>query len=253
LSPPRGLTIALLGAESSGKSTLAQALLTEIRSAWAADSAQTPAIEGVPETLRPWCEAHGRTPAAHEQIDLLHAQARQLALARTRVGPSGWLVADTTPFMTAVYSEHYFADNGLYPTALQAMPTPDVTLLMGLDLPWQADGPWRDGPVVQTAVDALLRQRLQSHGLRHHTIYGHGNARTAAALLVMALAMGTENTGNPLAGLIKTRAEKLMNEIDRGQFHSKISAHSFTCEACSDPDCEHQLFTRLLQARRTRD
>jgi HTH-type transcriptional regulator, transcriptional repressor of NAD biosynthesis genes len=250
LSPPRGLTIALLGAESSGKSTLAQALLTEIQSAWAADSAPTPTIEGVPETLRHWCEAHGRTPVAHEQTDLLHAQARQLTLARTRVGPSGWLVADTTPFMTAVYSEHYFADNGLYATAVQAMPTPDVTLLMGLDLPWQADGPWRDGPAVQTAVDTLLRQRLQSHGLRHHTIYGHGNARTAAALLVVALALGTENT---LAEIIKERAEKLMIASDRGQFHSKTLAHSFACEACSDPDCEHLLFTRLLQARRTRD
>ena len=149
------MNIALLGAESSGKSSLAQALVAEIR---AIDGA--PPVVWVPETLRLWCEARGRTPLRHEQADILQLHHTHMTEARQQAGQDAWLIADTTPLMTAVYSQHYFSDTSLYTHAWHAQRNFEVTLLMGLDLPWQADGPWRDGPATQQAVDNLLRTQL---------------------------------------------------------------------------------------------
>ena len=67
------LVIAVLGAESTGKTTLARSLADELarrtglRAAW------------VPETLREWCDRTGRTPAAHEQADIAAEQHRRIA------------------------------------------------------------------------------------------------------------------------------------------------------------------------------
>ena len=62
------LRIAIVGAESTGKSTLAAAL--------AAALAQPggPRVAWVPELLREWCSRVGRTPQAHEQPGILRAQ-----------------------------------------------------------------------------------------------------------------------------------------------------------------------------------
>jgi hypothetical protein len=68
--------------------------------------------------------------------------------------PPGWVVADTTPLMTAVYSHMLFDDDSLYPMALAHQALYDSTLVTGLDLPWVADGLQRDGPHAREPVDA---------------------------------------------------------------------------------------------------
>lgn len=293
------MIIALLGAEGSGKSTLAQALVQELQALLATTSATTPHVALVPEVLRNWCETHGRTPLAHEQADVAQQQLAAVLNARTRWGPSTWVVTDTSPLMTAVYSEHYFNDRSLTDWAHAAhRQHHDLTLLMGLDLPWQADGPWRDGPAVQLAIDTRLRAHLQGLGLPFQTIYGQGTHRVGAALQAVAAALTpapattaanlrsqaqglvsasaisqtttraheatngnaidrpSHPTSNPTdsqatrhaawAEAIKKRANSLLNTGDRDSFYSKLTS---ACEACSDPDCEHTLFTRLLAQR----
>ena len=101
------MKIAILGAESTGKTTLAQALVAALngcrgRADW------------VPETLREWCQQRGRTPHRHEQHAIALAQASRVATAAT----VSWLLVDTTPLMTAVYSDLLFHDVSLYPFAL---------------------------------------------------------------------------------------------------------------------------------------
>ena len=234
------MNIALLGAESSGKSSLAQALVAEIR---AIDSA--PPVVWVPETLRLWCEARGRTPLRHEQADILQLHHTHMTETRQQAGQDGWLIADTTPLMTAVYSQHYFSDTSLYTHAWHAQRNFEVTLLMGLDLPWQADGPWRDGPAAQQAVDNLLRTQLAHAGLGYTTIYGNGMGRTQAALLAIAQALPASD----VFGLaMKKRAATLVPNGPDTELGSKFFSQ---CESCSDPECEHTLFTRLLTLRRT--
>lgn len=241
--PTPGWTVALLGAECTGKSTLAHTLSTALQAALAALPGPSPLVAWVPEALRQWCDTQHRLPLAHEQANVARLQLALVAAARERVGPSGWLVVDTTPLQTAVYSQHYFGDTTLCPHAQQQQHAFDVTLLMGLDLPWQADGHLRDGPTTQLAVDALLREQLQASGTRHHLVYGTGSARTAAALQAVARALPT---GCAAQAVIKTEAEKLYPASAGRQ---KSLKYQSACESCSDPDCEHLLFTRLVQRR----
>ena len=92
------MKIAILGAESTGKTTLARALQTALQQ----DHGQA---VWVPEALRDWCVRHGRTPRPQEQQEIALAQAQAIDSA----GP-GYLLADTTPLMTAVYSDVIFGD-----------------------------------------------------------------------------------------------------------------------------------------------
>ena len=90
--------IALLGAESTGKTRLAIDL---------AQTLQAIGIEAVnvPETLREWCDTQGRTPLAYEQLGIAEQQAERIFSIQ-----SGWVIADTSPLMTAVYSDFIFHD-----------------------------------------------------------------------------------------------------------------------------------------------
>lgn len=164
------MKIAILGAECTGKTTLAQTL------ARALDRPGSPA-HWVPETLRDWCRHHARTPARHEQSDIALAQARAI----DRAGP-GDVLADTTPLMTAVYSDVLFRDHSLYRFALAHHAGFDITLLTDTDLPWVADGLQRDGPASRDVVNARLRRVLNEHALPHTLIQGQGEARASSAL-----------------------------------------------------------------------
>lgn len=164
------MKIAILGAECTGKTTLAQTLARTL------DTPASP-VHWVPEALRGWCRQHQRTPQQHEQADIAAAQARAI----DRAGP-GDVLADTTPLMTAVYSDVLFQDRSLYQFALAHHAGFDITLLADTDLPWVADGLQRDGPAWRDVVNARLRQVLNEHALRYALIQGRGQARATNAL-----------------------------------------------------------------------
>lgn len=213
------MKIALLGAESTGKTELARALVRHLHT-------QGHPAHLVPEVLREWCNRQGRTPQPHEQAAIAHQQAQHVASAP----PGAVVVADTTPLMTAVYSELLFSDRSLYPMALAHQRSYHFTLLTGLDLPWVADGLQRDGPHVREPVDTLVRAALADAGIGFHTIYGHGKARLENVLNAISIeANNIEFTGH------------------EGTFKSKnITPWRWSCDKCSDPDCEHRLFAGLL-------
>ena len=173
------MKIALLGAECTGKTTLAQGLAQQLRQAGKP-------LTLVPEYLRQWCDVHGRTPRAQEQASIAQAQGALIAQASA----NAWLVCDTTPLMTAVYSHLYFSDDTLKATALRAQGQFDLTLLCAPDLPWQADGILRDGPALQARTDALLRLWLHEHGLPYRVVTGQGPQRLANALAAITASMG---------------------------------------------------------------
>jgi nicotinamide riboside kinase len=210
--------IALLGAESTGKTQLARQLVVALR-------APDRNTAMVPEVLREWCAREGRTPMAHEQPAIAQEQARRvLALDTVEI-----IIADTTPLMTALYSHLLFGDKSLYDFALAHQRMYDVTLVTGLDLPWQADGLQRDGPHVREPVDALLRAALSRSGVTWQVIYGHGAARLEKAM-----------------NAIYSIANRELSTLENGQKALKSGAWSWPCDKCSDPDCEHRLFTGLL-------
>ena len=173
MSAGRGFVIALLGAESTGKTTLASALGDRL----AADGHDAVVV---PEYLREFCDRHRRTPRHDEQQGIAAEQARRIeAAARSHALVS----ADTSALMIAVYSDQVFGDTGLYAQA-QATHAQccDLTLLTAIDLPWQADGLQRDSPQVRAPVDAKVRAALQRAGVPYSVVFGSGEARTQAAL-----------------------------------------------------------------------
>ena len=205
------LKIAILGAECTGKSSL----LAALQNHWQTRGAK---VHVVHEVLRQWCDQHGRTPLAHEQLAIAHAQA---ALAE-HATEADYLIADTSPLMTAIYSDVLFQDLSLYPFALQHQRIYQHTLVTGLDLPWQADGIQRDGPAMCERVDARLRDVLQREGVGFSMVYGQGPQRLAGALAVL----------EPGASTVPQA---------RGSWR-------WLCDKCSDAECEHRLFSDLQTA-----
>lgn len=211
-APPR--MVALLGAESTGKTLLTQALAAHWR-------AQGLRVMVVPEVLRAWCDQAGRTPRADEQLAIAQEQARRAELAhRSAVD---WVLVDTTPLMTAVYSDLLFGDDSLYPFALRHHQLYSDTLVTGLDLPWVADGQ-RDGPHARTPVDRLLRQALAKAAVEYRVIYGQGAARRVHALRALA----ASDAGAPSAS----------------PDDAAPAPWVWACDTCSDPQCEHRLLAQ---------
>ncbi len=217
------LTVTLLGGESSGKTTLALALQPAL-------TAQGIHSALVPEQLRSWCEHHGRAPLAHEQAERARTQTETIEAAN-QDATTQVVLADTTALVIAAYSELYFDDRSLWPAAVEQQRRYGLTLLMGLDLPWVPDGLFRDGPAVRAATDTVLRRELQAAGIPFQTLYGPLALRVQQALRAIGSALQ-----RPLTPKDAT--------WEQGR-------RPWNCEKCSDPDCEHRLFTQLLQQRST--
>ncbi len=228
------MKIAILGAESTGKSQLAGEMASALRS-------QGRTVSVVDEYLREWCDFHGRTPRAAEQALIAHEQVRRVDAAACTPTAQPIVIADTTALMTSVYSERLFNDASLHDFAAAHQRSYDLTLLTGLDLPWVADGLQRDGPHTREATDTLLRATLARAGLGYQVVYGSGCLRLVNAL-------------NPINAIFSeanysygTRAtDHFLSETP-----GKRSTWVWPCEKCSDPDCEHRLFTQLLPKTRT--
>jgi nicotinamide riboside kinase len=214
------LVIAIVGAESTGKTTLAPALaarlaeLSGLRCGW------------VGEQLRGWCERMGRTPLQHEQASIARAQAEAIDDA-ARVQEV--VVCDTTPLMTAVYSRLLFDDPSLEPFALEWHRRCAHTLLTALDIDWVADGHQRDGPHVREPVDRMLRELLTAQQLPWSPVGGQGQARVERAVDAVA----------PLLRVAGPRADGLFTRL--AARNAEPSSRPWSCELCDEPDCEHRL------------
>ncbi len=219
----RALMIAIVGAESTGKTTLAEALaprlaqLSGLKVCW------------VPEVLRDWCDQQGRTPRADEQATIAEAQHQRID---TAAADHEVVICDTTALMTAVYSRLIFGDRALDARALTLHRRMSLTLLTALDLPWVADGLQRDGPQVRAPVDALLREWLMAHGVPWSVVGGSGRMRLERA--VDAVAPLLRRAAAPGSGLF-TRLNSR---------NAAAAAQAWTCERCNDADCEHLLARR---------
>lgn len=205
--------IALLGAESTGKTTLAREL-ARILVSRGVDAVM------VPEALRAFCELHGRTPAQHEQAGIA---ARQTQLIEQASARHAVVLADTTALMVAVYSDHVFQDGSLYAQALAEHRQAHTTLLTSLDLAWQPDGVQRDGPHVREPVDGLIRAALQRIDHAYAVVAGQGVARVAHALSAVEHALGAP-----------ARAAR-----------ATAGPHwRWFCEHCDDGECEQHWLPR---------
>jgi nicotinamide riboside kinase len=208
--------IALLGAESTGKTRLAHELTRHLLARGLRACA-------VPEVLREWCSREGRAPRPEEQLAIAREQESRVDAA---LAAADIVIADTTALMVAIYAGMLFPDGELCRFAVASQRRYDATLVTGLDLPWVPDGLHRDAGAPREDVDALVRTLLNRAGVAFQVVYGEGPQRLAHALQALAAAnVLPPGSAAPVQG---TRRPWV-----------------WACEKCSDPECEHRLFTQL--------
>jgi nicotinamide riboside kinase len=216
-----GLVIAIVGAESTGKSTLALSLAQRI----AAETGLT--CVPVDEHLRIWCEQKGRTPRIDEQRAIAQTQQERIAAS---AASHDVVIADTTAAMIAVYSRFVFNDRSLDAWAAGLHQSSVAhTLVTALDLPWVADGLQREGEHVRAPIDAMLRDLLTTHGIGWSLVSGSGEERIDNAL-------------NAVTPLLRRRASAGSGLLTRlAQRDAAQPAWQWICDKCDVPDCEHRL------------
>jgi NadR type nicotinamide-nucleotide adenylyltransferase len=166
------LRIAILGAESSGKSTLAAALAEHYRTVW------------VPEYLREFVDTHQRVPREEDQYAIALTQLTRENDAAMRAGR--FLFCDTTPLMTALYSRVYWGRVDAQLTELDSVHEYALTLVTAPDGPWMPDGLQRESEAVRQSVHALVLANLHARGIAHTVVAGDPDQRMAQVRALLA-------------------------------------------------------------------
>jgi len=159
----------LLGAECTGKSTVAAAL------------AESLGAVHVREALRAFVETRGRVPAVEDQAGILSEQRAGVLMARLD-HPEALVISDPLPLMTALYSMAYFDDSSLLEAALDDARDYEVIWWCRPGLPWTPDGNQRDGLERQRQVDDLIAQVVRESGLEVIELIGRMDERIITAI-----------------------------------------------------------------------
>jgi nicotinamide riboside kinase len=177
------LKIAVLGGECTGKSTLIASMQASLSSQF-----NTRVLN---EALRDFCILKNRTPLAHEQAFIINQQMQQeqAVLAPDQKQTQhrqdfNFILCDSAPIATAIYSGMYFDDLSLIELATNWHATYALTLVLAPDFAWQPDAiAWmRDGPQARSKFDQLLHQWLIKHPISHVLISGDLSNRLASAM-----------------------------------------------------------------------
>lgn len=155
--------VAILGGESTGKSTLAAGLAAHYQTIW------------VPEYLRDFVETNQRTPRADEQLHIATTQRAREALLLSQA--QRFLFCDTTPRMTAAYSRYYFeGDDGALEALAQACDY-DFTIVAAPNNPWVGDGLQRDSEAARQAVHDIVCKMLEDAAISYLLAQGNESQR----------------------------------------------------------------------------
>lgn len=174
-------TVALVGGESVGKTTLAERLAAHYRTVWVPEYGRTYT------TVGSWQEADwsdgvdGTAWSVDDAVRVARAQALLVDDARARA--RGLVITDTEQVTTAVWTEvaGVAVPDALW--AIQRAAPADLYLLLEPDLPWEDDGTRRFGAIgFRHEFTARLRAHLTRLRLPVVAIGGDGDARVAAAI-----------------------------------------------------------------------
>ena len=159
--------IMITGPESTGKSSLAQALAAHYQTEW------------VPEVARTYL---ARIDRPYRESDLLLIAKEQLAAEEKLAARANQLLfCDTGMLVLKIWSEHAYGR--CHPWILQKWQehTYSQYLLPHIDLPWQPD-PQREHPHLREYFFRLYREQLAVRNLPFHIISGAGNERLQQAI-----------------------------------------------------------------------
>lgn len=160
-----GTRVCLIGAECTGKTTLASRLASHFGAPW------------VPEFAREYAMRVGR-PLTFDDVEPIASGEIALLDAATT---DGLLVLDTDLISTVVYSRHYYGQCPEWIEAEAQARKADLYLLMDIDVPWTSDDV-RDTEAARAALHSQFATTLAAYGANFVTIHGDWETRFATAV-----------------------------------------------------------------------
>lgn len=157
------LKIAVVGPESTGKSTMTQYLANNLNSSY------------VPEYARYYCKDLKNQYTLQDEMNMFYGQ---LALedAISSQARNNILICDTTIITIKIWSDYLFQQTPTEVLTELQHRTYDVYLLMDIDLPWE-DDPLRDFPDQREYFLSIWKKELDCLQANYHVISGLGNER----------------------------------------------------------------------------
>ena len=167
------IRVCLHGAESTGKSVLADRLAREFGCPW------------VPEYGRTYCEERGTDLTMDDLLAI--AEGQNMATRAAMASRPRLLLNDTDHLMTAAWAQMLF---GSVPDAIMAYPPADLYLLFAADVPWVDDGTrfFGKGPL-RSRFAGLAQEMLLRAQVPFVRIAGTWDEREAAARSAIAAAL----------------------------------------------------------------
>ena len=162
------------GAESTGKSTLAQAMAERFGCPW------------VPEYGREYCETRGTNLTRADLLAI--AEGQNAAMFEAAAANPSLLLLDTDPLMTAAWARILF---GEVPAELLNYPKADLYLAFAADVPWIADGTRFFGTGGTRELFAAIAEDMLVHaGMRFVRVSGDWAARERTVIEVLTAQAG---------------------------------------------------------------
>ena len=159
--------IAIVGPESTGKSTISEQLAKHYQTVW------------VPEYARGYCEKLSSPCTWEDEINMFRGQLQleaELAAQANRI-----LICDTTIITVKIWSDHIFGSSPQEVLDKLPLHPYDLYLLMNIDLPWEED-PLRDFPDLREHFFAIWHSELKSLNANYTIISGSDELRLNNAI-----------------------------------------------------------------------
>jgi len=173
-TPNSVITVAILGAESTGKTTLCRDLAEHFDSLWVPEYMRT-YLQAKWNQQQSTCTWEDLIPIAQGQIELENRLAQQVAQTNN-IADNRYLFCDTSLFELMVYANWYYGDcpNELTQAALTH--NYGLILLTEVDTPWVADD-LRDSPYDRKAISTRFENELNGYHKAFRRIGGDRKQR----------------------------------------------------------------------------
>ena len=171
--------IVLVGAESTGTTTLTEALAERTGAAWVREYGREHS------TVR---DGGLQTPWRSDEFTVIVDRQIASEEAALRVTPVPFLLCDTDVLATAIWHERYVGAPAPEIRRRAAAHRPDLYILTGDEIPFVQDG-WRDGEHLRHAMQERFREALAAQPAPWIEVRGSVDERIAAALPAIEVAV----------------------------------------------------------------
>lgn len=169
------IKVAIIGPESTGKSTLSLQLAKHYRTVW------------VPEYARYYCTYLDREPVLQDEVNMFYGQ---IALEESLIPLADkLLICDVTILNVKVYCEEFF--DGCPDFIIEEVRNRfyDLYLLTNTDPPWE-DDPLRGLPHRRPYFFELYKRELEQLNAIYRVVSGLGTDRTNCAIQAIEEVLG---------------------------------------------------------------